>query len=284
MIRPGLLAVLAVVFAPVASSAQMGGMMGGRGGRGGGMMGGMGGMMGGNTQIEQDRAVKIDLTGGQSVSGTIHLGLIVVDSDLGQYAINPEKVRTIRLSKPVGQPVGDNTMPYTTVQGTVITTSGKEIRGGVHIPYWTLEIDDGTLRLVPDKLKSLTFMAEPERKPGERTSAKVPDTKYMRRPEHDYSDFAPGRSAHVPRPRDEENDLSPFVRVGRDSTKVCSHLGAERRRAVADRPQDYPDRRRQRTERDVAYAGPARARRGRGDAHPGPRRRRLRTRPVHLRL
>jgi hypothetical protein len=178
MIRPGLLAALAIALAPLPGFAQMGGMMGGMGdgmgGMGGGMMGGMagmgGGMMGGRPWLEQERIVKIEMVGGQSVSGKLHLGPVFVDSDVGQYEINPEKVKTIRLSKLVEKPAtGENeAIPYTTVQGTVITSSGKEISGIVRIPQWRLEIDDGTLSLVPAKLKTLTFGAPPERTPDQR--------------------------------------------------------------------------------------------------------------------
>ncbi len=192
MIRPALLAVLAISLAPLTGFAQMGGMMGGMGGMGGGMgggmmggmgggMGGMGMMMGGRPWLEQERIVKIEMVGGQSVSGKLHLGPVSVDSDVGRYEINPEKVKTIRVSKLVEKPAteGSEAVPYTTVQGTVFTSSGKEISGIVQIPQWKLEIEDGTLNLIPAKLKTLTFAAPPERMPDQ-TDANPPGTSYLR--------------------------------------------------------------------------------------------------------
>ncbi len=178
MIRPGLFAALAIVLTPLPGFAQMGGMMGGMGGgmgggmMGGGMMGGGmmgGGMMGGRPWLEQERIVKIEMVGGQSVSGKLHLGPVSVDSEVGQYEINAEKVKTIRLSKLVEKPEtgGNEAFPYTTVQGTVVTSSGKEISGIVHIPQWKLEIEDGTLSLIPARLKTITFAAPPERIPDQ---------------------------------------------------------------------------------------------------------------------
>jgi hypothetical protein len=181
MIRPGLLAVLAVVLAPLPSPAQMGGMMGGMGGRGGGMMGGMGGMMGGQS-FGQERAVKIEMTGGQSVAGKLYLGTVFIDTDVGEYAIDAEKVKSLRLSKPVDElnRQGSDGTSYNLIQGIVVTTSNKEIRGAVHVPEWRLRIDDGTLKLIPQKLKTVAIAAEPEKQPTEKTSAKGQGTSYSR--------------------------------------------------------------------------------------------------------
>jgi hypothetical protein len=184
MIRPAWLAVLAVVLIPSQSLAQMGGMMSGMGG-----VGGMGGMMGGRQWLEQDRMVKIEMTGGQSVSGKLHLGPVSVDSDVGLYAINPEKLKMIRFSKraeggakevEVRSPFNPETSPFTAIAGTVVTTSNKEITGQVRVPSWTLEIDDGALSLVSEKLKTITFTAEPEGQPAEKTGAKDPGGSYSR--------------------------------------------------------------------------------------------------------
>ena len=165
MIRPGWLAALAIALAPLPGFAQMGGMMGGMGGMGGGMMGG--GMMGGRQWLEQERIVKIEMVGGQNVSGKLHLGLVSVESDVGQYAINPERVKSIRLSRQVADPVAGANEAYTAMQGTVVTSSGKEISGIVHIPQWNLEIEDGTLSLIPAKLKTLIFADPPARMPDQ---------------------------------------------------------------------------------------------------------------------
>ena len=274
MIRPGLLGILVVVLAPLSGLSQMGGM----GGMGGGMMGGP-------SALEEERVVKVEMTGGQSVSGKIRLGPIVVDSDLGQYELNPEKVKTIRLTKSVQRPAngGDGGLPYTTIQGTVVTSSGKEISGIVHIPQWKLEIDDGTLSLIPAKLKTLNFAAPPGRIPDQ-TGANLPGQTFMRI----------GRTMVVTSPA---GDQVTFVDLGTKKTTSIQLSDSERepsqnhaylrpkcRRTHAERAQDHPHRRCQQSERNVAHTRSAGARQGRGLAHRGPRGSRLRTRPVHLRL
>ena len=157
MIRPALLAVLAITFAPLSSFAQFGGM------------GGVGGGMGGIQQVPEERTVKVELVGGQSVSGVLRLGSFLVDSDVGQYEISPGKVKVIRLSRLLEIPgAGDQSIPYAheSMQGIVVTTSDKEISGVVRVPYWKLEFDFGSLTLKPSKLKTITFTAEPEKKLG----------------------------------------------------------------------------------------------------------------------
>ena len=114
MNRTAWLAAGAVMLAASPSFAQfgaMGGMGGGMGGMGGGM-GGMGG--GGNTGMimqggrsaravftEVQRSAKVEMEGGQILSGRIDLRPITVDGDLGQYSISPDKIKMIRFLKPV---------------------------------------------------------------------------------------------------------------------------------------------------------------------------------------
>ncbi|MGP0066320.1 MAG: hypothetical protein ACLQGP_22290 [Isosphaeraceae bacterium] len=176
MIRPGLLAVLAITFTPLSCFAQFGGMGGGMGGMGG-MGGGMGGI-GGSQPIAEERSVKVEMAGGQSVSGTLRIGSIFVDGEMGRYEISPGKVKAIRLSRLLdASQDGDPALGYAheRMQGTVVTTADKEISGVVAVPYWKLEFDFGTLTLKPAKLKTLTFAAEPEKKTANAPDAGAPD-------------------------------------------------------------------------------------------------------------
>ncbi len=226
MNRTGLVAAIVVMFASSSAYAQFGGVggMGGGGGRGGGtvgmgggmggMMGGMGGMMGqGNRPAaafsEIERPAQVEMEGGQLLNGKIELRPLIVDGDLGQYSITPEKIKMIRFLKPAGdanavdesnrnnngefgggpeqlvarkattkraalmqaaraagglEMVGD---PYShtgmavLTRGKVITTTGKEIIGVIHIPSdFKLDLDFGALTLAPVKLRSITFTGD----------------------------------------------------------------------------------------------------------------------------
>src|SRR5262249_6200630 len=57
----------------------------------------------------------------------------------------------------------------TLVRGKVLTTSGQEVIGMIHIPTdFTLELDFGSLTLAAAKLRSITFAAETRKdKPAE---------------------------------------------------------------------------------------------------------------------
>ncbi len=112
MNRTGSLATLALMLASSPSFAQMGGIGGGMGGIGGGMggMGGQGmatGMMmqrggffgAGVTDVQ--RSVQVEMEGGQRLNGKIDFRPVLVDGDLGQYSIPPDKIKMIRFLKPV---------------------------------------------------------------------------------------------------------------------------------------------------------------------------------------
>jgi hypothetical protein len=125
MNRTGLLAALAVMLTSSPSLGQppgMGGMGGGMGGIGGGMggigggMGGMGGQGfvpgmvmqgarfgGGGGGVEVQRSARVEMEGGQQLSGRIDLRAVVIDGDLGQYVIAPFKIKVIRFLKPVDE-------------------------------------------------------------------------------------------------------------------------------------------------------------------------------------
>ena len=107
MNRTGLLAAVAVMLASSPSFAQFGGM----GGMGGGM-GGMGGQAAPGTMMqggrfagagftEVQRSAQVEMEGGQLLSGKIDLRPVIVDGDLGQYVIAPDKIKMIRFLKPV---------------------------------------------------------------------------------------------------------------------------------------------------------------------------------------
>jgi hypothetical protein len=137
MNRTGLLAAVAMMLASSPSYAQfggMGGMGGGAGGMGGGMggmgggMGGMGGGMGGMGGgmagrggqgmagmmgqrgrffdagfTEVRRSAQVEMEGGQTLSGKIDIRPVIVDTDLGQYLITPDKIKMVRFLKPVNE-------------------------------------------------------------------------------------------------------------------------------------------------------------------------------------
>ena len=201
MNRAGLVLTLAVMLVSSPSFAQFGGM-GGVGGPSAavGMVGG--GFGGGPFAVGIQRSVQIEMEGGQHLSGIIELRAIVVDGDLGQYAIEPARIKMIRFLKPerdadaggdgegggaaiekagnrraalrVGRGGGmgggglgagvviemDGRQAMLT-RGKVITSSDKEIIGAIHIPIdFRLDLDFGSLKLAPGKLRSITFTSD----------------------------------------------------------------------------------------------------------------------------
>lgn len=154
------------------------------------------GAFGGEVQGETQRSVQLEMEGGQKLEGTIQLRPILVDSDLGQYSIHPDKIKAIRFLRRLNADnaeedvvqrdlpakaarkmmmpqrdlhgnvlVPDQTSPSGTAwlaHGKVITTSGKEIIGDIHIPTdFKLELEFGTLSPAPDKLRILTLTGGP---------------------------------------------------------------------------------------------------------------------------
>jgi hypothetical protein len=103
MSRTALLAAAAVILSSPSSFAQFGGMGGGGGG-----MGGQGapttmaqsGRAAGARGTEVQRSAQVEMEGGQRLSGKIDVRPLIVDSDLGQYAIAPIKIKAIRFLKP----------------------------------------------------------------------------------------------------------------------------------------------------------------------------------------
>lgn len=134
-----------------------------------------------------ERTVRIEMTGGQTLEGSVVFQPLIVDSDLGRYEIQPEKIKTIQFLAPLD--VEDDDLPpnahrdprgyvvaqdgYQTamvVRGKVITTSGKEVVGAVHIPVnLKLQLEFGTITPTPEKMRTLTMVnAEPyKEKPAE---------------------------------------------------------------------------------------------------------------------
>jgi hypothetical protein len=167
----------------------MGGGMGGMGGGMGGMGGGMGGMGGGAAALA--RPVQLEIEGGRRLNGKIGLGFLAVESELGQYWIRSDRIKTIRFATPEkeakpeakedeqpgdvagpGARPGNVAYPSTILEGKVVTTSGQEIDGGIHVPNsFVLQLEFGSLRLDPDQLRTITFTgakadAGTERKEG----------------------------------------------------------------------------------------------------------------------
>lgn len=110
MNRTGLLAAIAVIVTSAPSFAQfggMGGVGGGLGGTGGqGMAPGMmmpGGRLAGVGFTEVQRFAQVEMEGGQHISGKIDLRSLVVNGDLGQYVISPDKIKMIRFLKPIDE-------------------------------------------------------------------------------------------------------------------------------------------------------------------------------------
>lgn len=102
---------------------------------------------------EWEVEVKMD---DRSFDGVLALVALVVDGDLGHYAIKPEKIQEIRFAEPKDNPiiVGPGGVPFL---GTIVTTSGEEITGTIQLPAGGIETELGTLIPNPRKMKSITF-------------------------------------------------------------------------------------------------------------------------------
>ena len=102
---------------------------------------------------------------------------LIVESELGQYEIGPDKIKMIRFLKPAENlDVRPATLPPDMrgnvrvadargaawlIHGKVTTTSDKEIVGDIHIPVnFALELEFGTLTPSPEKLRTLTLIEE----------------------------------------------------------------------------------------------------------------------------
>ena len=148
-----MLAVLVLLFPAAPCLAQFGG--------GGGM--GMGMM--GTAPRTVVRTVEVEMACGKKIQGEIQLDAVIIDSDMGQYQIHPDRVKTLRLSKPAAAVQAVQMISgFFFIEGTVITTSGKEIKGKLQCPAWRLELDFGTLTLDPNKVRTLTFSTPAEPK------------------------------------------------------------------------------------------------------------------------
>ena len=106
MNRTGLLSTIAMILASSPSFAQFGGMggMGGQGAAPGMMMRGGGRLGPGFAEIR--RSVQVEMEGGQRLKGHMDLRPIIVDCDLGQYSIAPDKIKMIRFLKPANDAGG----------------------------------------------------------------------------------------------------------------------------------------------------------------------------------
>jgi hypothetical protein len=106
MNRTGLLSTIAMMLASSPSFAQFGGMggMGGQGAAPGMMMRGGGRLGPGFAEVR--RSVQVEMEGGQRLKGYMDLRPIIVDCDLGQYSIAPDKIKMIRFLKPANDADG----------------------------------------------------------------------------------------------------------------------------------------------------------------------------------
>lgn len=147
------------------------------------------------------RTVRLEMEGGQKLEGTISFQPLIVESDLGQYTIRPDKIKTIqflrranvddaaaaeepRNPRPNVMMAGPGMMrpmrTGTLVRGKVVTTSDQVIIGDIHIPpNFALELEFGRLTPAPDKLRVLTMIdgaapPAPEAKPGAAPDAAAP--------------------------------------------------------------------------------------------------------------
>jgi hypothetical protein len=131
--------------------------------------------------------VKVGTVGGKSVTGTLTVAYIQVVSDLGVYAIKPEKVKEVQISAPAPDEGPMITGPSgTMVPGVVVTRSGDEIAGKIAVNHWQVETDLGSLMLNPETLKSVAITGEPQAK----TAPDGPEDTSKRRP----SNTSPARS------------------------------------------------------------------------------------------
>jgi hypothetical protein len=196
MNRTGLLSTIAMMLASSTSFAQFGGMggMGGQGPAPGTMMRGGGRLGPGFAEIR--RSVQVEMEGGQRLKGHMDLRPIIVDGDLGQYSIAPDKIKMIRFLKPANDAgrIGDeeaggddakvvvpvrlqnrgasiravrggfggnadtDSQGAALTRGKVTTTTDQEIIGTIHVPAdFRLILEFGALNLAPSKLRSITF-------------------------------------------------------------------------------------------------------------------------------
>lgn len=105
MNRTRWLAFVVVILVSSPCLAQLGGM-GGMGGAAGPVAPRrimQGGRFAGAGFTEVQRSARIEMEGGQLLSGKIDLRPLIVDGDLGQYEIAPSKIKMIRFLKPVNE-------------------------------------------------------------------------------------------------------------------------------------------------------------------------------------
>jgi hypothetical protein len=105
---------------------------------------------------------------------------------------------------------GDTPAP---IRGKVITTTDKEIIGTIHLPAdFRLELDFGSLALVPDKLRSITFTEDHRNDKPADAGAKVPGAG------NDPDRAKPGPEASAPRYFRQGNSIIVISPVGDRAT------------------------------------------------------------------
>ncbi|WP_422924740.1 hypothetical protein [Singulisphaera sp. PoT] len=169
MSRSSLFALVVVLLGSTSAHAQFGGMGGMGGGMGGGQgMGGMGmgmgmgGMMARNGRMvpqtpPEEWNIKAELDGDRVVSGSLSLYNIMVEGDIGEYEIKPEKVKAIQFEKGATIQQSPNGPQ---IPGTVITTSDEKVTGLISLPSWRFKIELGILKPDPKKLRVVSFLSK----------------------------------------------------------------------------------------------------------------------------
>ena len=141
---------------------------------------------GGHPQPPQEPwTVKAEIGEGRSVTGTLRLAAVLIDCDLGFYELNPARIKVVRFSGRADSAPNNRPFPipfgagfpmgmFVNLRGTVVTSSGEEIRGSVAVPAWKIETELGALTLNPETLKSITFIERVRTKDGRTEGAQQP--------------------------------------------------------------------------------------------------------------
>lgn len=121
--------------------------------------------------------VKVEVPDNRTVTGTINIGSLDVECDLGDYTIRIDKVKSIQFqqeseadkeksegqSQSQSQPRPQFNQGFVPFRGVVIASSGEKIEGTIRFPLLGLETELGILRLDPSKMKSITFVGKAEK-------------------------------------------------------------------------------------------------------------------------
>ncbi len=140
MKRAYLLAVLVVTMAPIPCWAQFGAVP---------------------AKVREKWKVEVKMDDNRTFEGILTLASFDVQSDLGLYAIKPEKIKEVHFEVyPTNIEERQGRSPNDFV-GTIVTTTGEKFSGLILFPQEGIETELGTLRPNTLKLRSLTFKGKP---------------------------------------------------------------------------------------------------------------------------